>query len=216
MSDAPLPPWSTFRSTAFSAMLHWAARRLDRRRLVLLVAAAVLTASIAGLVIQLVGRGSGADVAQAAQQPSSGRATVSTVDPLQLLAQSDGRNGNPLVLVAGRPLFPLPAGSPIVAPGGQPFEAQGVRVLSLVPGRGAWVGTSVQQRVFVSLPDDVTLPFSLRLADLAAGEQVNVSGRVADVAVDPVRDMGMAPADAALLQSQGKLVAADGVRAAKP
>lgn len=165
-----------------------------------------LVAAIALLVPVLV-HFVAADPTPAAARPS---ATAAVGDALTLLAPSDGHGGQPLVLVAGKPMFPLATGGGLGGSDGAPVEAQEVRVQAVVPGAGFWIGNDASQRVFV-LVGEGSGPGPLPTDGLHPGETVNLSGRLQPLPADPAQ-IGLDPTGVDQLQAQGQLVRPNSVR----
>lgn len=124
--------------------------------------------------------------------------------------ESNGRNGNALVLLAGAPLFPIGKGEPIAGEVNAPFVAQGAAVFGISGDKGFWLGESAEQRVFVTIPEDLGANGSKRLQDLSVGQRLNVFGRTAEAPYDP-GVLGLSGADADLLNTERRLVVANSV-----
>jgi len=100
-----------------------------------------------------------------------------TAPIVQANALSDGRNGAPLALAGGRPLFPLP---PRALDGfaNAAVEMHGVQVVFLA-GEGVWVGEPGGQMVFV-VPDSAASGSGSDafMRTLQPRQPLNVSGRI--------------------------------------
>lgn len=141
-------------------------------------------------------------------------APVDLNDPLVVMAPSNGRNGAPLVLVAGKPLFPLSTGGVFASTYEAPIEAQSVRVQAIAGSRGIWVGQSPEQRVYVEIPGSAVDNGSLAADTLRIGEVVNLSGRVKPPPQD-LAALGVVDAsEVEQLTEQGGLIYANSVRPA--
>lgn len=144
---------------------------------------------------------------------NSSTPSVEIGDPLVIMAPSNGHAGAALVLVAGRPLFPLAPDESLSSRTDAPFEAQGVKVQAIAQEHGIWVGESEQQRVFVEVPRSVVDGGSMAPEAMRVGELVNISGRVQPLPPDLGR-IGIAdPLDVARLDLQDGIIRANSVRA---
>lgn len=128
---------------------------------------------------------------------------------------SDGRQSRGLTLVGGRPLFPLAAGVAIGEELGfqvnAPVVSRGEQVLGTVAEQGFWLGNSKDQRIFVSVPQDISANGSRSVAQLQSGEKVSVFGRLVELPYD-VATIGVTGDDANQLNAQKRMVLATSVR----
>lgn len=186
--------------------VHIPKLHVDRR--LLMVAGGVVIIAAASLTwLSTRGGSAEANLPAAAPQAEIGQ-------PLVIERPSDGHQGTALALVAGRPLFPLPASKSVARDMDAPVEMQSITVLSVVPG-GFWVGTTDQERVFVTPPPTGGPGQDLGLAALRPGETVNISGRVRPLP-DDTAALGVADADMSLLRSEGAVIQPSGVRPTAP
>ncbi len=176
-----------------------------KRRIGALGLTVMLLTAIAFTVTQIVNV-----VRDTAQTRQSVVDQPSIADVVSQSLRSDGRNGAPLALAAGRPLFPLAKGEPIVVDEKAPFLAQGLQVQSTVGGSGAWLGVSGEQRVFVQMPDSLRNSGSLTADELHSGDTVSVTGAFDTLPFD-LNAIGITGGNAELLQSQERLIVANSV-----
>lgn len=137
---------------------------------------------------------------------------IATYQPAALSAvttdegSSDGREGRPLVLVSGRPVFPLVQGQTLPGEEKSPVMVQGAPVQSIVPGVGFWLGASPDQRFFVQASGE-----TVDLDALKPGERLLVTGETANTPSDVVL-WHLTDEDANRLTEQERIVVANNVR----
>lgn len=122
---------------------------------------------------------------------------------------SDGRNGAPLMLAGGRPLFPLGPSGSLSGVAGAAFEGHGVTI-GAQEGSGVWLTSADSlQRVYAVIPDEVVSRSGMRAEAFVAGSRVNLSGRMA---AEDGLGLGLAVESALTVNGQGQVIAVNSVR----
>lgn len=185
--------------------------RLSKDRFITVLIAGLLALIVIALLLVRITSSPGAVDAQSTSANIVD--TASTEGASLAMVPSDGRNGTALALIAGKPLFPLifPQSQALMPYANGPIEMQGVKIESVATG-GFWVGESIDQRVFVSVPsgvsdNEITGPVNVR-----PRERVNLSGRVQELPED-IATLGISdPISLTQLQAQSRMIVANSVR----
>lgn len=172
-------------------------------------AAVLVVGSSTVASVQAHGRDADTPIELSRETPPAASRSAAPIPPA--LQVSNGKNGAPLALIAGNPMFPLSSGGELFSwRVDAPVEAHGVQVQEIAT-TGFWVGRDANQRVFVTIPKSAIEKNSLEVGDLVAGQLVNVSGRVA-TPPDNIGSLALPPEARAKLASQDKLIVANNVR----
>ncbi len=123
---------------------------------------------------------------------------------------SDGREGRPLSLVAGFPMFPLPGDGVLTRWNDAPVVSQAVPVQSLARN-GFWMGIDQVQRVYVNIPNSAVDHGAVPLGNLQIGQLVNVTGRM-QALPDNLLPFGLDMATQSKLETAGRWLVANDVR----
>jgi hypothetical protein len=171
---------------------------------------------LAALAVLLVGVVTNAVIAEsndsAPTEPIAQAVEPQLAAPVVLTPSSDGRNGAPLALVNGNPMFPLPGSGEISGWIGNPVEAHGLTVVG-VEELGFWLGLPDrdEQRIYVRAPDEPSAGPALAFDELEVGQLVNVSGRVAPLP-ENLGALGLSAQDRESLANASALLDANSVR----
>lgn len=177
------------------------------RRLFLIAGAAVAGgAVVVAIVVNLLSNPS-----TPKPQPVAITATPDIGDPLVIMRPSNGENGTPLVLAAGKPLFPLPGSGQLSFDQNAPVEAQDVMVEQITSDEGFWIGDNDAQRVFVHVAPEVVAGGSIAPNTLQQSQLINVSGRMEPVPTDAA-SLGVHDLELTQLTNQSEMIEANSVR----
>jgi hypothetical protein len=138
----------------------------------------------------------------------SGQATrTQTEAGTQPQAQAGADQGS---LTAGdQPLLPVPAAG-LAAYAGEAAQGQEVRVHSVVEDEGFWVGSSMDERVYVEYGGDVGENENQGF-EPTPGDRVNLTGPVRPAPEDPAQTLNLPAQDAQMVSEQGAYINADRV-----
>lgn len=182
-----------------------------RGLLPLLLGLLLLAAIIVALLLLLNGgdddktSGSGASTTDSAQ-----------TTPQEDSATSAGGAGAGTLVAKGQSLLPTPPQDAGQTLAGERAQGKGVEVVDVVEGEGFWVGTSMQERVYVELGGDVGQDEqAAQRYEPKVGDKVDLEGEVRPAPAEPGQTLKIKKAaDAKLVKQQGVFVNATDVQQA--